>query len=215
MEGESNPVLQLRQGVGQLVRMKVLPAPYRHKQKDEVRHAISAIDRVWHDGSVQSGAILRATRGKHVISLAHVNTTEEESAAPNRYTVEISDHRSDQGYTVIEQGSKLSHFVNIFQFAPEKREELIAHFEHTLPYMRKQPGYVSTSLLLSVDQPLAVNIGQFNTSRHFRASLCKREVLGSFAKGYPLGIMAKVLGVLPKPPQLHLCELAHVVGGSA
>lgn len=105
--------------------------------------------------------------------------------------------------------------MNIVHFAPEKREELIAHFEHTIPYMRKQPGYVSSNLLLSVDQPLAVNIGQFNSSKHFKASMRKKEVLGSFAKGYPLGIMATVLGVLPKPPQLHLCELAHVVGGSA
>ncbi|SFT24369.1 antibiotic biosynthesis monooxygenase [Paenibacillus sp. BC26] len=202
--------------VGTLVRLKVFQVAGRHKQLKQVNHAISAMDRVWQDGAVQSGAVLRGTRGKHVVSLALVDAQAEEASGPNRYTVEYSDHIAAQPSSKSKQGQGTArlYFLNIVQLAPGKREVMIRNFERTMPYVRKQPGYISTNLLVSRDNRLAIHVGQFESRRHFQAIFRKQEVLRAFGRGLAPGMMATICGVLPKPPSLHLFELAHVVGST-
>jgi hypothetical protein len=196
------------------VRIDVFQVARPHQQPALVAAMADRVRRDLGDGLINSGAVLRGHGGKDVATVA-VTTTPALSAGrrPDLYTVEIVDRLSGEKQSIIEQGSPLFHFVNVFQIAPGRRDAMVDYFAHTIPYVRKQPGYVATNLLVSLDGRQAVNIGQYHLREHFLAIFRQPDVLASFARGYPKRIMAPIAGVIPRPPRLRLYDLALVADG--
>jgi hypothetical protein len=196
------------------VRLDVFQVTRPHQQPALVAAMADRVRSDLRDGRIGSGAVLCGHSGKDVATVA-VTTTLARSGGdrPDLYTVEIVDRLSGEKQSVIEQGSPLFHFVNVFQVASGRRGAMIDYFAHTIPYVRKQPGYVATNLLVSLDGRLAVNIGQYRTRKHFLAIFRQPDVIASFALGYPKRIMAPVAGVIPRPPRLRLYDLALVADG--
>ncbi|MWC31240.1 antibiotic biosynthesis monooxygenase family protein [Paenibacillus sp. MMS18-CY102] len=205
-------------GDSQRIRLQPFPVLWRHEQKDQLQHAIDSLDRVYEEGFAQSGAILRGLNGKDVLSLIQLSPqaiSDESSfgavAMPNRYHVERVDHRTGNSHTAIGQGTVPFYCVVTFKLTPGKQNELLASFERALAHVRKQPGYISTSLLLSQDGRMAVQIGQFENRQHFRASLRQRKAIGVLAHGVFRRMKASFCGVWPKLPRIRLYEQAHAV----
>lgn len=195
----------LRQGAGH-IRLDVLRT--RPDQQSVVlAGAVALVDQEIRDGVVTSGAVLRGTGRRDVALVAELA---EDTPSRNRYRVEVVDHIDDRDRSVVESGSSLFTFVNVFTVTPGKRVEMVDYFAHTIPFVRRQPGYVSTNLVVSADSRYAVNIGQYETRRDFLAIFRQPEVVGAFAAGFPRRITT-YLGVIPRPPRLRLYELAHVV----
>jgi hypothetical protein len=119
------------------------------------------------------------------------------------YQIALVDHITGQGtsHLAIEDG--LFHFINVFPLAPGKRDDLIDFFEHTIRIVRVQPGYVSTNLLVSLDDRHAANIGQFKTRQDFLAMVRRPRVLMAFAQGLRRQIVRR-------PPRLRQYELLAV-----
>jgi hypothetical protein len=76
-------------------------------------------------------------------------------------------------------------------------------FEHTIRIVRVQPGYVSTNLLVSLDDRHAANIGQFKTRQDFLAMTRRPRVLMAFAQQFRRQIVRR-------PPRLRQYDLVDV-----
>ncbi|EFM11721.1 Antibiotic biosynthesis monooxygenase [Paenibacillus curdlanolyticus YK9] len=222
MAGLTQPAMHLDEAADQRIRLQPFPVVWRHEQKEQLQHAIDSLNRVYEEGFAHSGAILRGLNGKDVLSLIRLSpqAISDESglganAMPNRYHIERIDHRSGSNRSVIEQGSSLFHYVVMFKLTPGKQNELLASFDRAIAHVRQQPGYVSTSLLLSHDGRMAVLMGQFESRQQFRASLRQRKVIGVFAHGMFRRITASFRGDWTKPPRIRLYELAHVAAPRA
>jgi hypothetical protein len=198
------------------VRIDVFQVTQPHQQAGLIAAMVDRVHRDLRDNLINSGAVLRGHGGKDVATIAATTTpTAPAGGRPDLYTVEIVDRLSGERYSPIEQGSPLFHFVNVFQIAPGRRDAMVDYFAHTIPYVRKQPGYVATNLLVSLDGSQAVNIGQYHTRTQFLAIFRQPDVLASFARGYAKRIMAPVAGVIPRPPRLRLYDLALVADGQS
>ena len=167
--------------------LSVLQIDQPHQQT--LVHAAIATAR---EGGIRSSAVFRGTGGRDVAIFTQWMNREAYDQAPQTlmkplksdlYQIALVDHISGQGasHLAIEDG--LFHFINVFPLAPGKRDDLIDFFEHTIRIVRVQPGYVSTNLLVSLDDRHAANIGQFKTRQDFLAMLRRPRVLMAFAQG--------------------------------
>jgi quinol monooxygenase YgiN len=201
--------LTLRQGADHL-RLNLLPT--RPDMEARVlAGAVALVNREVHAGVITSGAVLRATglRGKGMRELAIV--TELAPGAPdhNRYSVEIVDHVDGSDHSIIERGSPVFTYINVFAVSPGKRARMADHFARTVPHLRKQRGYVSTNVIVSADGRRVVNIGQYETRGDYLATFRRPEVIAGLA-GIP-GRLKVGTGGVSRPPRIRLCELAHEV----
>jgi hypothetical protein len=122
---------------------------------------------------------------------------------PDLYQIALVDHISGQGasHLAIEDG--LFHFINVFTLAPGKRDDLMDFFERSIRIVRVQPGYVSTNLLVSLDDCHAANIGQFKTRQDFLAMLRRPRVLLALAQ-----VLRRQ--IVRRPPRLRQYDLLGV-----
>ncbi len=209
------PYLELSQSQGGLVTVEVRQSR-RHHQDALVERSLQALRGATERGLVTAAAVLRGSRGKDVAVLTRP-ATPEPGAGPavipdnTLHTVETVDHITGRGFSVIERDSELFHFVNVFKVAPGKRNRMIEYFGHTIPYVRQQPGYVATNLLVSLDGRQAINVGQYESRADFLAIFRQPEVIGAFARGFPKRIMRPIFGWIPEPPRLRLYDLVDVM----
>ncbi len=191
----------------------------RRDQDALVQRYVRSVSRATERRFVTAAAVLRGTGGRDVAVLTRLDPSTAASrprpghpvaSGSSLHTVEIVDHITDRDFSVIEEGSDLFHFVNVFSVAPGKRDQMVEYFAHTIPYARRQPGYVSTNLLVSANGRQAVNVGQYERREDFLAIVRQPEVIGAFARGYPRRIMRPVLGFIPQPPRLRLYNLVHL-----
>lgn len=200
------------------VRLHVFQLAARRQQPALLASTISTMETDWHSQRIRGGAVLRGLGGKDVASIAVLSAptasagTDGHEPPPDLYTVEIVDRLTGEKSSVIQENSPLFHFVNVFRVAPGKRDAMIRYLAHTIPYVRRQPGYVSTNLIVSLDGRLAVNVGQYETRRHFLAIFRQPEIIGAFARGFPQRLSPAMLAFLPRPPRLRLYELTTVWG---
>jgi heme-degrading monooxygenase HmoA len=161
---------------------------------------------------IRSSVIFRGTGGSDVAIFTQWMNRGAYDQAPQTlmkpleqdlYQIVLVDHITGQGasHLAIEDG--LFHFINVFTLAPGKRDDLIDFFEHTIRIVRVQPGYVSTNLLVSLDDRHAANIGQFKTRQDFLAMTRRPRVLMAFAQGLRRQIVRR-------PPRLRQYDLLAV-----
>lgn len=122
---------------------------------------------------------------------------------PDLYQIALVDHITDQKASCLAMEDGLFHFINVFRLTPSKRDDFVHYFQHLIPIVRVQPGYVSANLLMSLDGYHAVNIGQFQTRQDFQAIFRKPRVVLGFA----LGVLHRIV---PGPPRLRQYDLAAV-----
>ena len=122
---------------------------------------------------------------------------------PDLYQIAWVDHITGQKASRLAMEDGLFHFINVFRLTPSKRDDFVHYFQRLNPIVRVQPGYVSTNLLISLDERHAVNIGQFQTRQDFQAIFRKPRVSLSFA----LGVLRRIV---PGPPRLRQYDLVAV-----
>lgn len=161
---------------------------------------------------ISSSAIFRGTSGGDVAVFTQWLNRQAYDQAPQMllkppeqdlYQITLVDHITGQGASRIAIEDGLFHFINVFNVVPGKRDDLIDFFEHTIPVVRVQPGYVSTNLLVSLDARHAVNIGQFKTRQDFLAMSRRPRVLMAFLQGLRRRIVRR-------PPRLRQYDLLEV-----
>lgn len=208
--------LELTQNGACPVRLHVFQVAARQQQPSLLADAVRGMERDWVSRGIRGGAVLRGLGGKDVASIAVLSTPvpsepgDQTAPPPDLHTVEIVDRLTGERTSLIEENSRLFHFMNVFQVAPGKRDAMIKYFAHTIPYVRRQPGYVSTNLIVSLDGRQAVNVGQYETRRDFLAIFRQPDVIGAFARGFPQRLSPPLLGLLPRAPRLRLYELTGV-----
>jgi len=160
----------------------------------------------------RSSAVFRGTGGRDVALFTQWMSLQAYEQAPQTlmkppkpdlYQIALVDHISGQGasHLAIEEG--LFHFINVFSLVPGKRDDLIDFFEHTIRIVRMQPGYVSTNLLVSLDDRHAANIGQFKTRQDFQAMVRRPRVLLALAQ-----VLRRQ--IVRRPPRLRQYDLLDV-----
>ncbi len=122
---------------------------------------------------------------------------------PDLYQIAWVDHITGQKASRSAMEDGLFHFINVFRLTPSKRDDFVHYFQRLNPIVRVQPGYVSTNLLISLDERHAVNVGQFQTRQDFQAIFRKPHV----ALGFTLGVLRRIV---PGPPRLHHYDLVAV-----
>ncbi len=141
---------------------------------------------------LRSNAIFRGTGGRDVAIFTQWMSREAYEQAPQTlmkppepdlYQLALVDHITVQGASHLTIEDELFHFINVFALAPGKRDDLIDFFKHTIRIVRMQPGYMSTNLLVSLDNRHAANLGQFRTRQDFLAMTRRPRVLMAFAQG--------------------------------
>ncbi len=153
--------------------------------------AVATVREVGSEEGIRSSVIFRGTGGSDVAIFTQWMNREAYDQAPQTlmkpleqdlYQIAIVDHITGQGasHLAIEDG--LFHFINVFTLAPGKRDDLIDFFEHTIRIVRVQPGYVSTNLLVSLNDRHAANIGHFETRQDFLAMMRRPRVLLALAQ---------------------------------
>lgn len=144
-------------------------------------------------------------------------------ARADTYEVITVDRLDGLSATTIGPDLQAFPFVNVFQVAPGKREQMILYFNKTIETVRIQPGYIATNFMMSLDGLRAVNVGLYDTREEFMAIFRQLPVLRDFAGGAVSGILPTVFGFLPRLPRLKLYELIaaqsapneHIVDGDS
>lgn len=119
------------------------------------------------------------------------------------YQIAVVDHTTAQGTSQIALEDGLFHFINVFPLRPGKRAAFLDFVARTLPIVRAQPGYISTNMLISLDEHHAVNIGQFRTRQQWLAMSRSPRVLLAFSQGLRRRI-------IKRPPRLRVYDLVTV-----
>ena len=99
------------------------------------------------------------------------------------YQIAVVDHITGQRTSQLALEDELFHFINVFPLRPGKRAAFLDFVARTLPIVRAQPGYISTNMLISLDERHAVNMGQFRTREHWLAMSRRPRVLLAFSQG--------------------------------
>jgi hypothetical protein len=159
----------------------------------------------------EAGAVFEGAGGRNCVLLAAIPATSPSADPDLTYHTEVVDHRHGDPRSVVDREGGLFHFVNVFQVASGRRDQMIEYFEHTIPAVRVQPGYVSTNLIVNESGTRAVNIGQYERREDFLAIFRQVPVLRAFAAGPSYKVMPAVLGLLPRLPRLRLYGVPRTV----
>ncbi len=199
--------LTLRQGDDH-IRLSLLPTR-PDLQARVLTGAAALIDREARAGVITSGMVLRATglSGNGMRELAIIAELAPDVSLRDRYSVELVDHVNDQDRSIIERGSSVLTYMNVFTVTPGKRKQVADYFARTVSHLREQPGYVSANVIVSSDGTRAVNIGQFETRGDYLATFRRPKVVAALA-GLP-GCMRICSGAVSRPPRMRLCEPMH------
>lgn len=112
--------------------------------------------------------------------------------AQDLYQIAVVDHMTGQGTSQLALEDGFFHFINVFPLRPGKRAAFIDFVARTLPIVRAQPGYISTNMLISLDEHHAVNIGQFRTRQDWLAMSRSPRVLLAFSQALRRRIVKRI-----------------------
>lgn len=174
------------------------------------------LDRLIALGDLTAGCVFTGTKGRNVALLGQLGAREDLAAdSARRFTLEVVDHIAGAETMLIDPASPMFHFINVFQVAPGRRDQMVDYFVHTIPAVRAQPGYIATNLLMNADGTRAVNIGQYDTREDFLAIFRQREVIAAFREGPSYKVMPTIAGLFPHLPRLRLYGTPTPVQGQA
>jgi len=181
--------------------------------------AVAQAREIGSDPGLRSSAIFRATSGGDVAVFTQwtdrstydqASQTLLKPSEQELYQVVVVDHITGQCTSQLAIEDGLFHFINVFHLAPGRRDNFVDYFKRIIPVVRVQPGFVSTNLLVSLDDCHAANIGQFKSRRDFLTALRQPRVIMAFAQGFRRRLLYSTLGIIPRSPRLRLYDLLAV-----
>ncbi len=98
------------------------------------------------------------------------------------YQVALLHHVTGQTTSRLAPDDGFFHFINVFHLAPGRRKDFIDYFQRSIPLVSASPGFVSTHVLISLDERYAANIGQFKTRQAFQAIFRNPRILLTFSE---------------------------------
>ncbi|MGH3854704.1 MAG: antibiotic biosynthesis monooxygenase family protein [Pseudonocardiaceae bacterium] len=98
------------------------------------------------------------------------------------YHLALLHHAAGRTTSRLSADDGLFHFINVFRLAPGRSKDFIDYFQDSIPLVSASPGFVSTNVLISLDQRHAANIGQFTTRRDFMAIFRSPRILMTFSE---------------------------------
>lgn len=98
------------------------------------------------------------------------------------YRVVLLHHVTGQTTTRLTTDDRVFRFINAFHLAPGRVKDFVDYFRRSIPFVSASAGLVSTSLLISLDERHAANIGEFRTRQDFQAIFRKPRILIAFSE---------------------------------
>lgn len=98
------------------------------------------------------------------------------------YQVALLHHVTGQTTSRLAPDDGFFHFINVFHLAPGRCKDFVDYFQRSIPLVSASPGFVSTNVLISLDERHAANIGQFHTRQDFQAIFRNPRILLTFSE---------------------------------
>lgn len=98
------------------------------------------------------------------------------------YQVALLHHVTGQTTSRLAPDDGFFHFINVFHLAPGRCKDFVDYFQRALPLVSASAGFVSTNVLISLDERHAANIGQFHTRQDFQAIFRNPRILLTFSE---------------------------------
>jgi heme-degrading monooxygenase HmoA len=152
-----------------------------------------------------AGTVFTGSRAASVAGVAAIDRTAAARIEPRRrFTLQVVDTADGGDSMVIDPRQGLFHFINVFTIAPDRQDQIVDYFRHTIPAVRKQPGYVATNLLVNAAGTHAVNLGQYERREDFVAIFRQSEVIRAFSQANSFRVLPRIAHLLPVLPRLRL-----------
>lgn len=98
------------------------------------------------------------------------------------YRLALQHHFTGQTTSRLTLDEGFFHFINVFRLAPGRSKDFLDYFQRAIPLVSASAGFVSTNVLISLDERHAVNLVQFQTRQDFRAILRRPRILLTFSE---------------------------------
>ncbi|MDQ6659885.1 MAG: antibiotic biosynthesis monooxygenase [Chloroflexota bacterium] len=98
------------------------------------------------------------------------------------YRLALQHHITGQTTSCFTPDDGFFHFINVFRLASGRSKDFLDYFQRAIPLVSASPGFVSTNVLISLDECHAVNLVQFQTRQDFRAILRRPRILLTFSE---------------------------------
>jgi len=86
------------------------------------------------------------------------------------YQVALLHHVTGQTTSRLATDDGFFHFINVFHLASARRKDFVDYFQRSIPLVSASPGFVSTNVLISLDERHAANMGNLTLVRISRPS---------------------------------------------
>jgi Antibiotic biosynthesis monooxygenase len=98
------------------------------------------------------------------------------------YRVTLQHHVTGQTTSHLTPDNGFFHFINVFRIALGRSKDFLDYFQRAIPLVSASAGFVSTNVMISLDERYAVNLVQFQTRQDLRAILRRPRILLTFSE---------------------------------
>jgi len=132
--------------------------------------------------SMDTGDVAVLTQWEHRSVYDQAPQTLLKPIEQDLYQITLLHHSTGQTTSCLVPGDGLFHFINVFHLAPGRSKDFLDYFRRSIPLVSASMGFISTTVLISLDEQYAANIGQFITRQAFQAIFRNPRILLTFSE---------------------------------